>query len=386
MRLRRDHIIALALVLLVVVISGVLGVWQGQASGVPLASDSNAESGARALALWLQSMGYQVSPIEYQALNVPDGTDILFVLGPLTPFSQAEIEGIDRWVQRGGTLIVAVEPLSDVGGSALMGHFGVHARMLPGASVTTVTPGEALLTNPPVGEIHARTDLGLTIDECRATVVYAWADDMPVLVGLSHGDGRVWLTTMADAFTNRQMHNEDNARLVLNILAQSSNTRRIVFDEVHHGREALPQTLQSWLTGTPAGGALLFACAALFAFVLIQGRRFGRPVPEARMLARRAPEEYILAMANLFRRGGLRDATARQYHDRLKRVLAGPFRIDPVLSDAQFVAELARYRDDLDQEALLNLLRGLARGGIGEAELVRLAGEAARWERGERGH
>lgn len=150
---------------------------------------------------------------------------------------------------------------------------------------------------------------------------------------------------------------------------------------MHHGR-ALQQagTLQGWLYGTPAGLAALLAAGLLFLYVIIGGRRFGRPLPPPRASVRRAPEEYIVAMANLFRRGGLRDATAHHYHDRLKRTLASKYRLDPSQSDATFVAELARYRDDLDQAELLRLLRALGQGGVREADLVRLAHEAARWE------
>jgi hypothetical protein len=76
----------------------------------------------------------------------------------------------------------------------------------------------------------------------------------------------------------------------------------------------------------------------------------------------------------------------RHHHDRLKRELARPWRINPDLPDAEFVTELARYRDDLEGMTLRELLARLAGGRVSEGELVRLVGEVEKWMEGRLGN
>jgi hypothetical protein len=84
-------------------------------------------------------------------------------------------------------------------------------------------------------------------------------------------------------------------------------------------------------------------------------------------------------MAGLFRRAGRRAFAMRHHHDRLKRGLAHPWRLNPDLHDGAFVAELASVRDDLDAAALRDLLARLSGERVSEGELVRLVGEVDRW-------
>lgn len=380
MKLRADHVIALAALLALGVIGGYVGWRQSEAVTEPYASTSTQPNGTRALALWLESMGYSVGPLEYQTFVPPADADVLFVLGPLTPFTDREVDAVARWVERGGTLVVGLDTYGITAAEKLLAHFDVKPEILS-ENVSLATIEQPLLAYPPVHEVSAPAAWGLTIG-CPGMAVHARGGGVPVLASRAEGEGQVWLTTLLSGFSNEHIGERGNARLVLNILAASPGARRIVFDEVHHGRELQQaRTLQGWLYGTPAGLALLFAAGLLFAYVLLGGRRFGRALPAPRAASRRAPEEYIVAMAKLFRRGGLRDATARHYRDRLKRVLAGKYRMDPSQGDTAFVAELSRYREDLDQADLLRVLRALGQGGMSEAELVRLAHAAARWER-----
>jgi hypothetical protein len=84
-------------------------------------------------------------------------------------------------------------------------------------------------------------------------------------------------------------------------------------------------------------------------------------------------------MAGLFRRARRRTFVMRYHHDRLKRELARPWHLNPDLPDAEFVTELARYRDDLDEAELYDLLARLSGGRVSEAELVRSVGEVEAW-------
>jgi hypothetical protein len=389
--LTRERAIVLITLLSLVALTAVVSLVRlnQESSQLPLTSDSDQADGAHALALWLAALGYDVAPLEYQSFGVPPSADVLLVLSPVAPFDRAELEALDGWVQDGGTLVIALGlpselPFGDVSmdvfsSGALLNHFDLGLTRMD-EFTGTLALAQPLLVHPPVGLVATHLGWGLTVERPGA-VVHAYQDDVPVLVSLNEGAGQVWVTTLAYAFTNRALHDGGSARLVLNLVAAAGPAHKVLFDEIHHGRVAEPETASDWLRRNPVGWAILYAAGVLFAYAVIQGRRFGRPLPAPHATVRRAPEEYILAMANLFRRGGLRDATARHYHERLKRTLARPYRLDPTQRDAAFVAELARYREGLDQDRLLRLLQALSRPGLSEAELLRLAGEVDRWGR-----
>jgi hypothetical protein len=136
---------------------------------------------------------------------------------------------------------------------------------------------------------------------------------------------------------------------------------------------------EQWLLRAPAGRSILYVTAILFIAVLLSGQRFGRPVPLAHEQVRRAPLEYITAIANLNRRAGHRTALMQRYHLDLKRHLGRRYRLDPQLPDQEYVARLARFNPQIDASALLKLLEKLNQRHFSETQVVELSREAASW-------
>ena len=124
---------------------------------------------------------------------------------------------------------------------------------------------------------------------------------------------------------------------------------------------------------------MLYVALVIFIAVALQGRRFGRPVPLPKDTTRRAPLEYITAIANLKRRAGHRQAVLTQYHNRLKRGLGQRYRLNPTLPDDDYVSQLADLKPNLDAAALRTLLARLGQAKISESELVSVAAEVATW-------
>ena len=96
-------------------------------------------------------------------------------------------------------------------------------------------------------------------------------------------------------------------------------------------------------------------------------------------MRRRAPLEYITAIANLKRRAGHRAAVLSHYRHRLKRSLGRRYRLDPTLSDEEYVSQLAKLNPNLDNIALRNLLTRLRRRPGNETEMIQLAREVSTW-------
>ncbi|HNB54209.1 MAG TPA: hypothetical protein PK530_19835, partial [Anaerolineales bacterium] len=126
---------------------------------------------------------------------------------------------------------------------------------------------------------------------------------------------------------------------------------------------------------------LLYVAGVIFLGLLLGGRQFGRPIPLAHEITRRAPLEYVTALANLNRRAGNRTALLRHYHSQLKRSLGRRYRLDPSLRDGEFITRLAQYDPTLDIENLRYLLARLTRKNATETEMVQWAQEAAEWIR-----
>jgi len=213
-------------------------------------------------------------------------------------------------------------------------------------------------------------------------VTHLAAADGPVLVSWPQGAGRVVLSATAYPFTNLGLKQPGNPALVLNLVSLSAAHGRVYFDEWHHGRRSAPTELsgpEAWLRSTPAGRAILYVAAVVFLALVLGGRGFGRPLPLPRETTRRAPLEFISALAHLGRRAGHSQAVLGQYRQQLKRQLGRRYRLDPALTDDAYVERLARYDPRLDAPALRRLLARLAQPNVSERELVQLAGEAADW-------
>jgi hypothetical protein len=386
---RRDMLLALGLLglmLLTVLLSARQDA--GGASPPALSSYSPAPDGARALALWLEALGYSVGRIEGTSFRLdPGGRDacLLFVLSPQGTFSRGEVERVDNWVEAGGTLILASERwIAD----SLLEHFDLDISFLD-ERVEEADVAQPLLLDPPWTRARVRAERYL-VTARDDVVVHLTANGEPVLLSFEHGAGRVFVAATAFPFTNAGLRDQGNARLVHNLVAAApagglpvgaaGAGARVVFDEFHHGYQTA-RTLYTWLQTTAQGRSLIYVGLVVFLYLLIGGRRFGRPLPLPRGAARRAPVEHIQAMANLFRRGGKRVAILRHYHGRLKRELAHPHHLDPTLNDVDFIAQLGAIWPDLDRAALSRLLQETSQERVSEGELIRLAQEVDYWTR-----
>jgi hypothetical protein len=339
--------------------------------------------GAAALYLWLEELGYRVERIENGPFQVSEEAKLLFVLAPSLSYNGIETKHLQDWVEGSRrTLVLVTEgwqlrnPLRD---------FGVE-RIPSVEYAGFLTPTVPLLTNPPPGPVETRTERAFQLDR-DDYVAHLQAGDLPVLTSLRWGQGRVILASTTRPFSNEGLADPGSARLIYNLLAGLEPGNLVQFDEVHHGYtgSAPGDTLLAWLYSTPWGWALLYGTVALFGWILLRGRRFGHPVPAPERTVSRPQSEYVVSMAGLFRRGGRRTFVMRHYHDRLKRGLAAPWRVNPDLPDDAFLADLAHYRDDLDGAALGDLLARLSGPRVNETELVRLAGEVEHWLAGRPG-
>ena len=107
---------------------------------------SNGPNGARALKLWLEALGYDVTELDEAPYQVAAETAALFVLQPSTAFERAEVEAVADWVEGGGRLILMT---SWNGAGRLLDRFQLGLRFT-GERQREAVPLQPLLRQPAV--------------------------------------------------------------------------------------------------------------------------------------------------------------------------------------------------------------------------------------------
>jgi Domain of unknown function (DUF4350) len=337
---------------------------------------STADAGAQLLYEWVGRMGYAPRRLEFRDYEVDDDADILVILSPTEPISEGEARLTLDWVERGGTLILADDTSNLLGAdNALLEELQVVVAASPELElIEQVEPLQPAFSQPPVGAIEVRA--GRYLQPGRDDyAALAGTPEAPLLAGVRHGSGYIYLSSAVHPFTNDGLRNEQNARLMLNLLRRAPAGGVVIFDEIHHGYTR-PPTPTTAVMSSPWGWAGLYALLVVALYLALGGRRFGRPIPLREEVTRRSSAEYIESMADLLQRGGKRAYIQRHYLLQLKRRLARPYGISPQLSDEEFVAEYRRARSDQDAEILQRLLARLRAGQGDDAALVRLVAEA----------
>jgi hypothetical protein len=377
----RDRIIILAIIMVLAIAASIIaiqrieGEQRSREERMAHSSHSPQSRGVLALKSWLDAAGYHTRQIENEAFHVSADTGGLIILTPEIPFSDEHVAEIVNWVERGNTLIVAEK--FTLGSDKLLQRLKVKLNQSTRYQLNT--PLEQPVSGAPRGEritVDTSTSLTLTRDDY---VTYLSTDNKPLLVSFPQGKGRVWFSSAPDLFNNENLLDDPNAALVLAMLSSVPRGGSIAFDEYHLGLTGADgesaRGTPNYLTTTPWGWAILSAFLIGFAYLLINGKRFGRVVPLPQDILRRSPAEYVTSMANLYRRAGKRKLIAQHYHRQLKRALGKPYQINVNLPDEEFVDELARYRDSFDRDALLKILRALKKNPD-ERSLVKLAEQA----------
>ncbi|HSH01188.1 MAG TPA: DUF4350 domain-containing protein [Anaerolineae bacterium] len=391
MRFNRDAMMVLGLVVTMILLV-VWASWEDLVrDGAPdLSTYSIEPTGAGALREWFDEMGYEVvdDVLFERGVAPPAEAEMAFILAPTLTVGELDWRAIDRWVERGGVLVVADDRLQFTSPFQYYEvDFGVANEKI----------GRLEVQNP-----HWRWPAQVTSVPVETLTHLAWEQDNedlpedmmihlatatePVMVSFPRGEGVVFLTTATHPFTNQGLKEVGSGEFVLNLLAYVPAGGMIWFDEWHHGiRNLFEGELPAnsgpwgWLTSTQWGRVVLYMMVVIFGAVVLARRGFGRPVPLPDTYQRRSPVEYVTAVANLQRRAGHQAAVLGQYRQQLKRGLGQRYRINPTLPDQEFVQQLLAYEPDLDEQALVNLFNRLANKRMSEDELVRVAREVTDW-------
>jgi hypothetical protein len=376
MKLSRDAWLGIGILVALILVTSAAVLQKTREVELPYLSTSAAPNGTLALKSWLDELGYSPPEPPPPSFSPDESIKTIFIIQPLELISESEWNLIDRWVQDGGVLVLAGDNLQT---DIAMDHFGFSSFFLQEQAVEAA-PVAPLLNSPIiVSEVPIKTYYGITALETDFTPLLS-VSGSPVLLSFEQGLGKVIISSTPYIFSNLALKDDKTAALVLNLIALTGQEGTVWFDEWHHGlRSDNIVGPWQWLQNTPGGHAILFVVGTIFVALLLQGRAFGRPVPLSHEIKRRGPLEHVTAIANLNRKAGHRNEVLRQYHHRLRRHLGQRYRLDPSLSDDEYVESLSQYNPSIEKETLLKLLKNLSQWDVSEAELLKLASEATRW-------
>jgi hypothetical protein len=332
----------------------------------PYSSHSARDSGTLALYEWANALGYRAQRIENSAFRVADDTRLLFVFAPRETIEPGEARYLLQWVERGNVLVVA-----DSGGlvaNGLLRALEIETTAL-NDSVTELALSQPL-ADANIEALVAGAYRGL--ETRRNDIVPYAAADKPALLRIARGQGTLWVLSAPMLLNNEHLANADNAKFARALLASVPSGSAIAFDEYHLGfKSEYTESLLNVIYNTPWGWGLLFAAIVLFGYLILNGQRLGRTVPVQKTLARRTPSEYVVSMANLFRRANQRGMVLQHYRHSLKRRLGRPFHLNPDVPDERYIELITRVRPEIDRAELVRLLNGLRRTDTSEADLIK---------------
>lgn len=385
MRLSRDLIVVVFLFVVLGILAFAAASLRGEPNDQPAyvaySTHTAGALGTLALQRWLEALDHSTTRLEGASFSVPGDAQVLFIFRPSAYATARDADAVMTWVARGNTLIVidANDYRSD---NPLTRALKLGAPKIFDAPVETATIEQPILgTVADTAQVKARHGLAL---ERSDYVQYLSGENSPLLVSFAQGKGKVWLSSTPYIFTNDGLRDETNAALVGAMLSGAPRASRIAFDEYHlgfHQAVSNEQSLQALMYAKPWGWAILYALVVVFAFILINGQRLGRAQPLPQAIARRSPTEYVISLAQLYRRAGKLSIAQQHYYQHLKRRLGRPHRINPALPNAEFVAALARQDERVDRAALTRTLYAFDQKQISESGLVKLANQAIKIEK-----
>ena len=340
-------------------------------AGSQLSADSYL-SNREVLSRILRNLRFSVREISVLYPARLDRYDALFLHDIDEAPTKTEVQDIKNFVNTGGTLIVAGKSQAL---HQLYAVFGLELQELTKRlEFSYRIPDEPLFPQHPVDEIRAGTNFAIKASEREVATLYGTEDNATV-VTLRDGKGRAFFIASNYMFGKRGLRHVGNAMFLYNLTSTFPRNARIGLAVwKYYTRESKPQNpFATLLFRTPGGLGALYICLTVFVFLILRGRRFGKPL-DVQERSRRLSSEYVHAMTDLYQKGNTRMEILRHIREQFRYDLGMRWRVSPTLSTDEFLEELAQRGAVEDDDQLTNLVADLEHfSNISEAQLLDIA-------------
>jgi hypothetical protein len=336
----RSRVVPWILLAVAVVGIGLVG-RNGRHSGAPLDPRSTDPSGARGLVLLLKRFGAEVRVTS--ALPPAGGTAVLLQ----DRLGAAPTARLRRWVQAGGTLVVA-DPQSSLSPALARGDGGLFS----GTGTGDGTLRDEACALPPLAGVRRLSVPDAAGSRVRDDAVGCYpAGAGSFVVARPLGLGTVVALGGAGVFTNEALDEAENGALAVALMAPRSGTsvHLLTASAPGSGREKLLDLVDRRIKDALWQLLVAMACVALW-----RARRLGRPQLEPQAVEIDA-SELVVAVGNLLQQGKRRAAAAAMGRSPLRRARA--HRLGrPIDAPAEALAEAASFRAGADADAVRSAL------------------------------
>ena len=339
--------------------------------GSQLSADSYL-SNREVLSRLLSNLRFSVREISAVYPARLDRYDALFLHNIDEALTETQVQDIKNFVNAGGTLIVTGKNQAL---HQLYAAFGLELQKLTKRlEFAYRIPNKPLFPQHPVDEIRTRTNFAIKTSQREVAILYGTEDDA-VVVTLRDGKGRAFFIASDSMFRKSGLRHVGNAMFLYNLTSTFPRNARIGLAVwKYYTRESKPQNpFAALLFRTPGGLAAIYICLTVFVFLILKGRRFGKPL-DAQERNRRLSSEYVHAMTDLYQKGNTRMEILRHIREQFKYDLGMRWRVSPTLSTDAFLEELTQRGAIDDDQQLAELVMDLeSSNDISEAQLLDLA-------------
>ncbi len=263
---------------------------------------SSGAGGYKALYLWLRELRIPLRRWEKPLISLNNSDSVFVVVQPEIDPGPNELKALEKWVFKGGTLILIMEPPDP-----FLTYFGLKTGPV-NTDKTSRDEGKNAMYQPGPYTRGVRTLIrqgfrGLSSTQPQA--VFHYRDKWGGLLAVKQkGQGRMIALADPGLFSNAALRKGDHFRLALNLFLAHYSQGDILVDEFHHGYGRATSVL-GHLSRSPALKPLVQAMLVLGVLLCAWGRRFGPPRPLTKPEPR-SSLEYVRALANLFWRSKAR--------------------------------------------------------------------------------
>ena len=299
--------------------------------------------------------------------------DALFLQDLNKAPTETEVKDIRDFVNTGGTLIVAG---NDQVLDGLFSVYGLKLREFPKSQeFSRRIADKPFFPRHPVDEVRVRTNFVLEPVAREVAALYG-TENGAVVVTLRDGEGRVFFIASAYLFSkNGLQYDEDNAMFLYNLMSTLPRNARIGLAEKRYYTVETrpPNPFAALVFGTSGGLGAVYICLTLFVFLMLRGRRFGKPL-DVQERSRRLSSEYVHAMTVLYQKGDTRSEILRHIRDKFRADLGNRWHVNANLDTRTFLEELTERGAVDENEELTNLVTDLEPSGdISETQLLNIA-------------
>lgn len=213
-----------------------------------------------------------------------------------------------------------------------------------------------------------------------APVVHLGDKNGEVLVDFKYCEGRLMFLSDPFAIANNGIGRGSNLTLAMNLVralskGENGQSRKIFFDEFHHGYRSQINPLVSYVRGTPVPWLLLQGLLISLLLIFSVGKRFARPLPLPQV-DRHSPLEFVDSMANLQQVARARDLALENIYPRFKATLCRRLGLSSRAKTEDIIASLRRRNLPIDEievrQTLSDAELTLSGEKIDDAQLVKL--------------